>query len=73
VLFRSRKIIDKTMLVSTLDFLCEIAAFKRHGNMIQKDLISYILDCGIPQQQTADYFNISLRQVRNCLNNGEEK
>jgi ATPases of the AAA+ class len=62
-----QKIIKNESSASVFDFLCEIAAVKHHGNIMQHDMICYLLDCGLPQQSIADYFGISLRQVRNCI------
>ena len=68
-----QKIIKNESSASVFDFLCEIAAFKYHGNIGQQGVIQYLLDCGLPQQAIADYFGISVRQVRNCLRNkGDE-
>jgi len=62
-----QKIIKNESSVSVFDFLCEIAAFKYHGNIEQQGVIQYLLGCGLPQQAIADYFGVSVRQVRNCL------
>jgi len=62
-----QKIIKNESTASVFDFLHEVVVFKHHGNIEQKSVIRYLLDCGLPQQAIADYFNISVRQVRNCL------
>lgn len=64
-----QKIMKDESFISAFDYLCEIAAFKSHGNITQHNTIQYLLECGLPQQSIADYFNISVRQVRNCLPN----
>lgn len=53
--------------VSAIDFLIEILLFKRHGNVERPELIHYLLKCGIAQRTIAEYFGISVRQVRNCI------
>lgn len=62
-----QRLIKGEMQVTALDFLCEIAAFKYHGNLSQNQVVHYLLECGISQRPIAEHFNISLRQVRNCL------
>lgn len=62
-----QRLIKGETRVTTLDFLCEIASFKYHGNISQKKVLHYLLECGISQRSIAEYFKISLRQVRNCL------
>lgn len=61
-------IIKDQTIASSIDFLCEIAIFKYHGNVDQHGLIRYLLECGIAQRAIAEYFHVSQRQVRNCLN-----
>lgn len=68
-----QKIIKNEFTVSIFDFLCEIAIFKSHGNLLQKNLIKYFLEIKIPQKSIANYFNISVRQVRNSSNNLGDK
>ena len=53
--------------VRAIDFLIEILLFKRHGNVERPELIHYLLKCGIAQRTIAEYFGISVRQVRNCI------
>lgn len=62
-----KKIIRNEICASVFDFLCELAVFKNHANINQQDLIRYLLECGLPQRSIADYFDISQRQVRNCM------
>lgn len=62
-----QKIIKGEMQANAVDFLCELASFKYHGNLSQKQMLNYLLKCGISQRSIAEYFNISQRQVRNCL------
>ncbi|MCM1257616.1 MAG: ATP-binding protein [Roseburia sp.] len=62
-------IIKDKIIASAFDFLCEIAIFKYHGNVGQRELIQYLLQCGLAQRAIAEYFHISQRQVRNCLIN----
>lgn len=62
-----QKIIKKEMIATPFDFLCEIIAFKFHGKMSKRESIHFLLECGLPQQAIADYYKISVRQVRNCI------
>jgi len=50
------------------DFLCETAVFRRHGRAGRSEMIRYLSECGLSQRAIAQYYNISQRQVRNCLN-----
>lgn len=59
------KIIENNMMATEYDFLFEIANFKAHGNISNSSLIKYLLDCSIPQKNIADNLHISVRQVRN--------
>lgn len=66
-------IIKDETIASSFDFLCEIAVFKYHGNVDRQELIRYLLKCGLAQRAIAEYFHVSQRQVRNCLNSkGDE-
>lgn len=67
-----QKIIKDESFVSIFDYLCEIANVKNHGNMPQHEIIQYLISCGLPQKAVADYFGISVRQVRNCIANLNE-
>lgn len=62
-----QKLIKGEMQANAIDFLCEIASFKYHSNVSQKQILHYLLECGIAQRSIAEYFHISQRQVRNCL------
>jgi len=62
-----QKLISNQTDVSAIDFLKEILLFKRHGNVERSELIHYLLDCGIAQRIIAEHFEISVRQVRNCM------
>lgn len=64
-------IIQERIIASAFDFLCEIIFFKYHGNVDQQELIRYLLECGLSQRAIAGYFNISQRQVRNCMNSSK--
>ncbi len=60
-------IIKNETTASAADFLCEIAVSNCHGNADKKELICYLLKCGLSQRAAAEYFHISQRQVRNCI------
>ncbi|MBQ3100513.1 MAG: ATP-binding protein [Clostridia bacterium] len=62
-----QKLIQNKDSVSAIDFLTEIMLFKQHANIERYELIHYLLQCGIPQRTIAEHYNISVRQVRNCL------
>ena len=62
-----QKIIKGEMQTNAIDFLREIALFKHHGNVSQKQMLHYLLECGMSQRSIAEYFHISQRQVRNCM------
>ena len=62
-----QKLILNETRVDVIDFLNEILLFKKHGNVEKSELISHLLECGIAQRTIAEYFGISVRQVRNCI------
>lgn len=62
-----QKLIQNEEFATAIDFLTEILMFRRHGNVEKPELIHYLLHCGIPQRTIAEHFNISVRQVRNCI------
>ena len=68
-----QKIIKNEEKASITDFLYEVAIFRNHANISQQNTIRYLMECGLSQRQIAEYFHISLRQVRNCIElNGDE-
>lgn len=49
------------------EVLAEIYLFKNHGNFAMEELLQYLLNNGVSQQQAANYFEVSVRQIRNNI------
>lgn len=49
------------------EVLAEIYLFKNHGDFTMEELLQYLLNNGVSQQQAANYFEVSVRQIRNKI------
>lgn len=65
-----KAVLKKRTELECVDYLIEVFLFKNHGNYSQEDIILYLNDNGVSQKQLANYFSISVRQVRNSLGKG---
>lgn len=50
------------------DYLCQVYTYKNHGRTNQELLIKYLSESGVSQAAIKDSLDISLRQIRNALN-----
>jgi len=65
---KAKTIINNRDTLQYEDILIELFEFNNRGNLTIDKLVEYLNDNGVPQATIADRMNISLRQVRNCLN-----
>ena len=65
-----KAILNKKTEVELIDYLAEIFLFRNHGNYSMDDIMQYIVNGGVSQNNTAKYFKVSTRQVRNHLGKG---
>lgn len=68
-----QKLIKNELVINSIDVLCELSSFKYHGNVSQRQMINYLLKCGEAQRSIAEYYKISQRQVRNCIDVKEDE
>lgn len=64
-------LLRKTQKVDFVDAMIEIYMFRNHGNFTTNDIIRYICNNGVTQSNAAIYFEVSVRQIRNCLEEEE--
>jgi SpoVK/Ycf46/Vps4 family AAA+-type ATPase len=64
----TQSLIEEKKLIDFEDLAVHIFDFNTHGSYTIEDLIKYLNDNGIPQSQIAEKLAISIRQVRNNLN-----
>lgn len=57
--------------VKFIDVLAEIYMFKNHGNYTMEQIVRYMIDCGVSQNQASLYFEVSTRQIKNYLKGSE--
>ena len=57
--------------VKFTDILVEAYLFRNHGNYTMEQLVQYMIEHGVSQRQAAIYFNVSTRQIKNCLERSE--
>ena len=53
------------------DILVEAYLFRNHGNYTMEQLVHYMIEHGVSQKQAALYFDVSTRQIKNCLERSE--
>lgn len=53
------------------DILVETYLFRNHGNYTMEQLVRYMVEHGVSQKQAALYFDVSTRQIKNCLERSE--
>lgn len=58
--------------VKFTDILVETYLFRNHGNYTMGQLVQYLSEHGVSQKQASLYFNVSTRQIKNCLERGEK-
>jgi SpoVK/Ycf46/Vps4 family AAA+-type ATPase len=63
----SKAIIKKTEQILIEDFLIEIYRYKKNHNINQESTIRFLHDNGVSQNSISNYYDISIRQVRNTL------
>lgn len=65
-------VITSDSVLSTEELLVQLYNFKNHDTSSIENLVKYLNENGITQQQIADKLEISIRQIKNILNNKEE-
>lgn len=68
-----KKLINNQSQIDYINVLVEIYLFKNHGDFTKEELIQFLCKNGIPQMQTAKYFDISVRQIRNVIGKKDEE
>ena len=58
--------------VKFTDILVEAYLFKNHGNYTMEQMVQYMIGHGVSQKQASLYFNVSTRQIKNCLERSEK-
>lgn len=53
------------------DILVEAYLFRNHGNYTMEQIVQYMVEHGVSQKQAALYFDVSTRQIKNCLERSE--
>lgn len=53
------------------DILVETYLFRNHGNYTMDQMVHYMVEHGVSQKQVALYFDVSTRQIKNCLERSE--
>ena len=53
------------------DILVETYLFRNHGNYTMEQLVRYMIEHGVSQKQAALYFDVSTRQIKNCMERSE--
>ena len=53
--------------VKLTDILVEVYWLRNYGNYTMEQLVQYMIENGVSQKQAAIYFNVSTRQIKNCL------
>lgn len=67
-----KKLINNNLKIDYIDILVEIYLFKNHGDFTKEELIQFLCTNAIPQTQTAKYFDVSVRQIRNVVGKKDE-
>lgn len=67
-----KTLLKKKEKIEFVDAMIEIYFFKNHGNFEVEDVIRYICKHGVTQANAAEYYEVSVRQIRNCLGENEE-
>ena len=65
-------VIASDSVLSTEELLVQLYNFKNHDTSSIENLVKYLNENGITQQHIADKLGISIRQIKNILNNKEE-
>lgn len=60
-------------IIKFTDILMEAYLFRNHGNFTMNQMVKYMIENGISRKQAALYFNVSTRQIKNCLERSEEQ
>ena len=58
--------------VKFTDILAEVYLFRNHGNYTMEQMVQYLSEHGVSQKQASLYFNVSTRQIKNCLERSEK-
>lgn len=59
-------------VVKFTDILVEAYLFRNHGNYTMEQIVQYMVEHGVSQKQAALYFDVSTRQIKNCLERSEK-
>ena len=59
--------------VKFTDILVEAYLFRNHGNYTMDQIVQYLIEQGVSQKQASLYFNVSTRQIKNCLERSSEQ
>lgn len=62
-----KSLIKNKEKVEFVDAMIEVYLFKNHGRFEMDDIVRYICKHGVTQNNAADYYGVSVRQIRNCL------
>lgn len=62
-----KSLIKNKEKVEFVDAMIEVFLFKNHGRFEMDDIVRYICKHGVTQNNAADYYGVSVRQIRNCL------
>ena len=69
---KAQAVINSDSILSTEELLLQLYIFKNHDISNYENLVKYLSDNGITQQQIADRLRLSIRQIKNILNKKEE-